>query len=214
MPLFNSQGKTILVLTPHTDDGELGAGASITKWIEQGIRVVYAAFSSCKTITLEGFPNDILTSEVKEATKILGILGEDLCLLDYEVRTFSLHRQKILDDMITLKKDFDPQVILLPSKNDLHQDHRVIYEEGIRAFKDRTILSYEMPWNNLTFDNVCFSCLEERHMMKKKEALSKYNSQQNRKYLSEQFTEAQLRFRGVQIGVEFAEVFEVQRLIF
>lgn len=205
--------KTILVLAPHTDDGELGAGGSIAKWIEQGKRVVYVAFSACQNTPVQGFPNDALLIEVKEATKILGISQNDLHIFDYDVRTFSMHRQHILENILSIKKKVNPQVVLLPSKNDIHQDHKVIYEEGVRAFKDRTILSYEIPWNNLTFDNVCFSFLEERHMKIKKKALHAYKSQLKRKYLNDKFIESQLRFRGVQVGVDFAEVFEVQRLI-
>jgi len=213
--MFDSESyKKILVLAPHTDDGELGAGGSIAKWIEQGKEVVYVAFSSCSNTPLEGFPKNILLTEVKAATKILGIEEKNLYTLEYEVRNFFKHRQEILDDMIKIKKSFDPQVVLIPSNNDLHQDHQIIYQEGIRAYKDRTVLSYEMPWNNLTFNNICFSCLEERHMKKKKEALCEYKSQSKRKYLNERFIESQMRFRGVQVGVEFAEVFEVQRLIF
>ena len=206
--------KKILVLAPHTDDGELGAGGSIAKWIEQGKEVVYVAFSSCSNTLLDNFPKNILLTEVKAATKILGIAEKNLYTLEYEARNFFRHRQEILDDMINIKRNFDPQVVLVPSNNDLHQDHQIICQEGIRAYKDRTVLSYEMPWNNLTFNNVCFSCLEERHMKKKKEALREYKSQSKRKYLNEEFIESQMRFRGVQIGVDLAEVFEVQRFIF
>ena len=36
----------VLVLAPHTDDGELGAGATIAKLIEHGADVRYVAFSA------------------------------------------------------------------------------------------------------------------------------------------------------------------------
>ena len=40
--------KKILVLAPHTDDGELGAGGTIAKFIESGSEVYYAAFSTAE----------------------------------------------------------------------------------------------------------------------------------------------------------------------
>ena len=39
--------KKILVLAPHTDDGELGCGASIAKFCAEGREVYYAAFCLC-----------------------------------------------------------------------------------------------------------------------------------------------------------------------
>lgn len=36
--------KNVLVLAPHTDDGELGAGSTINRLIEEGSKVTYAAF--------------------------------------------------------------------------------------------------------------------------------------------------------------------------
>ncbi|MEO8151003.1 MAG: PIG-L family deacetylase, partial [Bacteroidia bacterium] len=38
-------GKKVLVLAPHTDDGELGCGGSINRKIEEGSEVYYVAFS-------------------------------------------------------------------------------------------------------------------------------------------------------------------------
>ena len=50
----------ILVLAPHTDDGELGLGGTISKLIELGKKVTYVAFSTAQQSVPEGFPKDIL----------------------------------------------------------------------------------------------------------------------------------------------------------
>ena len=62
----------ILVLAPHTDDGELGLGGTISKLIELGKKVTYVAFSTAQQSVPEGFPKDILKTEVKKATAQLG----------------------------------------------------------------------------------------------------------------------------------------------
>ena len=36
----------ILVLAPHTDDGELGLGGTISKFISEGRKVTYVAFAT------------------------------------------------------------------------------------------------------------------------------------------------------------------------
>ena len=100
----------ILILAPHTDDGEFGCGGSISKWIEEGKEVFYATFSACKQSVLPQFPEDILITEVKAATATLGIPSKNLILYDYEVRTFNYRRQEILDDLIKLRTKLKPDL--------------------------------------------------------------------------------------------------------
>ncbi|MFT5055314.1 MAG: LmbE family N-acetylglucosaminyl deacetylase [Pseudoalteromonas distincta] len=201
----------ILILAPHTDDGEFGCGASINKWVEEGKEVYYVTFSACKQSVLPQFPEDILITEVKAATASLGIAPDHLILHDYEVRTFTYHRQEILDDLIKLRETLQPDLVLMPSLNDIHQDHKTIAEEGLRAFKFGSILCYEMPWNNLVFNTTCFITLEQRHIDKKIEALKLYKSQAHRPYSNPEFIKGLALNRGIQINANLAEVFEVVR---
>lgn len=205
--------KRVLVLAPHTDDGEFGCGATIAKLVEEGHDVYYAAFSACQQSVLPQFPSDILITEVKAATKVLGIRPENLILFDYDVRTFGYHRQEILDDLIKLRTEINPDVIFLPEKNDVHQDHKTISEEGLRAFKFASVLSYELPWNNITFTTSSFVHLDEKHVQIKIDALKEYQSQAHRPYSDEDFIRSMARIRGVQIGTKYAEAFDIVRWI-
>ena len=101
----------------------------------------------------------------------------------------------------------------MPSLNDLHQDHNTIANEGLRAFKRTTILGYELIWNNLNFNTAAFVKLNKKYIDLKCLALNEYNSQKGRDYLSSEFITSLARTRGVQIGAEYAEAFEVIRLI-
>lgn len=49
-----------------------------------------------------------------------------------------------------------PDIIFMPSANDIHQGHYSISQKGIRAFKFYTIFCYEMLWNKLTFNTSSF----------------------------------------------------------
>src|SRR5204863_2834378 len=126
------------IFAPHTDDGEFGCGGTIARLVESGCEVFYVAFSACRQSVQKEFPSDILITEVKAATKILGIVPENLILFDYEVRTFNYRRQEILEDIIKLKNDIKPDLVIIPSINDIHQDHYTVSNEGIRAFKFAT----------------------------------------------------------------------------
>ena len=203
----------ILVLAPHTDDGEFGCGATINKFLEEGKEVFVAAFSACEQSVLKEFPSDILITEVKEATAVLGIKPENLLLYQYDVRTFNYHRQNILDDLIKLRERIKPDLVLMPTLTDVHQDHHTIAEEGLRAFKFTSILSYELPWNNLSFNSSSFVIVSEKNVQKKVEALAKYRSQAHRPYANEELVRSICRTRGVQINSRYAEAFEVVRWI-
>ena len=206
-------GNKILLLSPHTDDGELGCGGTVAKLIEQGKEVYYVAFSACEQSVLPQFPKDILITEVKAATSTLGIPEDHLILKRFDVRTFNYHRQEILDILIRLREEIKPDTVLIPSLNDIHQDHKTIAEEALRAFKFINVLSYELPWNNLNFNTCAFEILEEKHVKTKVEALKKYQSQAHRPYANEEFLRSQVRMRGVQVSRKFAEVFEVIRTV-
>ena len=101
----------------------------------------------------------------------------------------------------------------MPSSHDLHQDHYTIAMEGLRAFKFTSILGYEVPWNNITFETSSFVYLEERHIEKKLASLQCYRSQIGRKYANSEYIKGLARTRGVQIGVDYAETFDVKRWI-
>jgi len=203
----------ILVLAPHVDDGEVGCGGAIAKFNEEGKKVYYVAFSIAEKSVPKKWPSDILLTEVKKATKVLGINERNLIVYRYEVRTFPLHRQEILEDLIKLREKIKPDLILLPSLNDIHQDHKTIAEEGVRTFKQYTILGYEEPWNNIAFETRVFIPLEKRHVEKKIKALKCYKTQRHRKYLDEEFIRSLARTRGTQIEGKYAESFEVMRWV-
>lgn len=208
-----SKFKRVLVLAPHTDDGELGAGGTIAKLIEKGSEVFYVAFSTAEESVPDHLPKDILKTEVKAATKELGIKEENLIIYNYKVRNLNYSRQDILENLISLRPKINPDLILMPSLNDIHQDHLTIAQEGLRAFKTFTILGYELIWNNLTFNTTSFVELDKKHIERKFNALKKYESQGHRDYTSEEFIFALARTRGVQIGKKYAEAFEVIRWI-
>ncbi len=210
---MNIIAKNVLVLAPHTDDGELGAGGFISKLIEQGAAVTYVAFSTAEESVPDHLPKDILKTEVKAATANLGIKPENLIIYNYQVRKLNYSRQEILENLIQIRRKSKFDLVLMPSLKDIHQDHATIAQEGLRAFKGTTILGYELIWNNLSFDTTSFVKLEERNIKAKYNALQCYSSQSGRDYMSKEFIYSLAKTRGVQIGAEYAESYEVIRWV-
>ena len=208
-----SKYKNVYVLAPHTDDGELGAGGTIAKLVELGANIYYFAFSTAQESVPKGLPKDILKTEVVNATTRLGIPNQNVVVYNYQVRKLNYSRQEILEDLIMHRQNLNPDLVLMPSLNDIHQDHATIAQEGLRAFKGSTILGYELIWNNLTFNTTAFIDLNKEQIQKKCDSLKEYKSQASRDYMNEDFIFSLAKTRGVQIGVKYAESFEVVRMV-
>lgn len=203
--------KRALVLAPHTDDGEFGAGGTINRLVRAGVTIRYIGFSGCEESVPKGYPADILRREVLEATSCLGIPNNNVSVLNYRVRRFNESRQDILEDMVRTRRDYAPDLVLLPSLNDIHQDHNVIAQEGCRAFKTATMLCYELPWNNFGVKSNAYIRLDEVALKAKLDAIRAYKSQAQRPYSQAETLTAWARTRGLEGGIDFAEAMEVLR---
>ena len=202
----------VLVLAAHTDD-EFGCAGLIQRIVAEGSQVRYIALSSCEESVPDGYPNDVLVGECRRCMHKLGVADDNVEVWDFPVRHFPRLRQEILENFFQLGRSWSPNLVLLPSSFDRHQDHETVAQEGFRAFKRASIWGYELPQNLVLFENSAFVALSKEQLDGKISALSCYQSQQGRAYSGEDFIRGLARVRGVQAGVDFAEAFEVIRLI-
>ncbi len=202
----------VLVLSPHTDDAELGCGGTISRLIEEGNNIFVAVFSICDDSLPVEFKKGTLREECLSSLMSLGVLKDNIFFFDYKVRYFNYERQSILEDLVKLKKSISPNLIFTPSIDDYHQDHKTISEESVRCFKNNcSILSYELIWNNTGFKNQLYFSLTKKNIEDKINCLSKYKSQSHRNYMNREFIQSLALVRGIQNGIELAEAFEVIR---
>ena len=139
---------------------------------------------------------------------------KDNCNLPIDMHLIHPSPKDILEELIAFRKKIGQiDMVVLPSSNDVHQDHQVIHQEGIRAFKHSRILGYELVWNNLSFTSNYHTKLSKKQLDAKWQAISEYKSQGFRNYKSQSFIEGLARVRGTQVGCEFAEAFELIRWI-
>ena len=206
----------ILILSPHTDDAELGAGGTIQKYIEQKKEILWVVFSTAEGSVPKEMPKNTLEKEFLKVTKKLNLNKDQFQINKFHVRKLHEKRQEVLELLIRLRNTFNPDLVIGPSLNDFHQDHIVVSTEMVRAFKTHSsILCYELPWNNVTFNTQYFEKLTKEQINKKVDILHCYQSQviKNRSYFDKDFIFGLARTRGVQINTDYAESFEVIRWI-
>jgi len=197
-PIFDN----VLVLSPHTDDGELATGGTIARFIESGSNVHFVAFSAWR---------QVLKDECEASLRTLGV--NDYAILDFPRRHFPEKRQEILQYLYDLNQERKIDLVLTPSLSDLHQDHQAVTNEALRAFKHSSILGYELPWNHIEFRENGFMSLQKKHVDLKLEALWCYETQYKRPYFNKDYLIGLIRSRGLHVGVEYAEAYEVIKLI-
>lgn len=207
--------KRVLVLCPHPDDETTCLGTVLRIMREsKGAEVRYVTFSKCEESVPKGFSADVIELECYECLRYAGIKRRNIEIKGYPVRLFPSWRQNILEDLVWWREYYGPDLVFCPSSADTHQDHRVIYEEVFRAFKNTTLLGYEFLQNQRVFDSSMFVALPGPFMILKMTALSKYVSQNKRAYMAAKSLLALARVRGLQHGgCEYAEAFEVIRMI-
>lgn len=207
----------ILAIAPHTDDLELACGGTINLSVQSGIEICCVALSDCQD-TLEGtdFSPKTLGQESKAALQLLGVKKEQIIIYHQTNKHFYRESRAIFDKLELLRKEFQPDTVLMPSLNDTHEDHRVVAHQALHVFRRSTsLMSYEQPWNNLVFNPNYFVPLTQVHIQKKLEALALFKTQVHlgRNYFNEDFILGLANTRGMQIATKYAEAFEIIRLI-
>jgi len=194
----------ILALSPHTDDVELGAGASLSRWKAEGHTILSVAFST-------GSPmGGSSSAEFMAACAVLGVEGR---LLAHRSSHFFDTRQDILGEMERLRDEFNPDLVLVHATGDKHQDHEVVTTEALRAFKTCSILGYETAWSSGNTAPTCYVRVKEVSVDRKMKMLYCYQSQQGRHYFNPGVVLGQLSYRGAQVKVKYAEAFQVIRWV-
>lgn len=201
--------RTILAIGPHTDDIEIGCGASLNKWGINGDNFTVVHLSHVFNHPISRKIID-LAEEASLSAGELGISLSNVHIYDFPVRRFNEHRQEILDLFITLKKTINPDIVLVPSTDDRHQDHQVVTQEALRAFYDIPMLGYDI--NSMVTGKMYIS-VDHRNVVAKLNALSKYESQRDKFRMGSKYIEADMMVKGLKIKVEYAETFEILRMI-
>lgn len=221
--------KKILVLSPHADDEILGCGGFISKYSKANYDINVLILTNANKGAPEIYsPKEIIKirKEAKIANKFIGtrkLFFENLPALNLNNYPF----YKITGIINTYIKKIKPEIILIPSSNDLHDDHKIIFKAAKVSMRPnkksnlKKILSYEVlsetEWNEnqKSFNPNYFVCLKKSDINNKINAFKKYKSQV-KKFPHPRSKEAIIslsKFRGGQAYADYAEAFKVEKIL-
>lgn len=205
-----SKIERVLVVSAHSDDGEIGCGGTVVRLLEEGAEVTYLYF----VLPPIAMNQPTAQQETDQALQVLGIDKIVHCKLGgYANRMFHAHRQDILDSLVWAYRDVQPDIVFTLSSLDRHQDHEIVSSETFRACKKSTILGYDFPWNMPRSQLGCYVAIEQKHLDKKLASIQKNTTQLFRPHLAVDAITALATVRGAAIGKRYAEAFEVMRWI-
>ncbi|MCC7119006.1 MAG: PIG-L family deacetylase [Anaerolineales bacterium] len=205
---MNFYGKRVLFLGAHPDDIELGCGALLHQIAPKTEVLCVTLSDNQKNPDLQN-----VKSEHYQSMQILGVVEKGVILGPFTTRVFPEARQEILEYFLKLRKDFKPDLIFTHSRQDVHQDHNIMTDEALRAFRGITVLGFDVVRSSYGFFPHFLVEVSEENVNKKIEALSKYTTYQDRYYFNSELTRSILIRHGALAERPFAEGFDILRIV-
>lgn len=204
---MNFYGKQVLFLGAHPDDIELGCGALLHHIVKQTDVLCVTLSDNQKNPSLKS-----VVDEHYEAMAVLEVPREKIILGAFTTRVFPDARQEILEYFLKLRRDFQPDLIFVHSKQDVHQDHNTMTDEALRAFRGITVLGFDVVRSSYGFFPHFLVEVTEADVDKKIEALSKYETYRDRYYFNSELTRSIMVRHGALAERPFAEGFDILRI--
>ncbi|MGB8981035.1 MAG: PIG-L deacetylase family protein [Anaerolineales bacterium] len=205
---MNFYGKRVLFLGAHPDDIELGCGALLHHIVDQTEVLCVTLSDNQKNPDLKN-----VKWEHYEALAVLGVPEEKIVFGPFTTRVFPNARQEILEYFLKLRREFNPDLIFVHSKQDIHQDHLTMTDEALRAFRGITVLGFDVVRSSYGFFPHFLVEVTEEDVNKKIEALAKYATYRDRYYFNSELTRSIMVRHGALAECPFAEGFDILRIV-
>lgn len=200
--------RTVLCLGAHSDDIEIGCGATLLGLQQQNpeLRIVWVVFSAEP-------PRD--GEARRSAADFLGGGRQhEIRIHPFRTSYFPTQSEAIKDCIEGLKAEFTPDLILTHFRDDRHQDHRLLSDLAWNTFRHHLILEYEIPKydGDLSAPNVFVPVPAETVERKISLLLRHFGTQSNKHWFSADLFRGLLRIRGMECGAQYAEAFYGRKL--
>jgi len=200
----------ILVVSAHPDDAEIGAGGTIARLVAERpdavvTWVVLAAPEPARAAEAQTSASAMLGS-VEQRIVIGGLRDGYLPYLGASAK-----------DALAAHQEVDPDLVVGPRRDDLHQDHRLVAELVPQLFRRATILEYEIPkWDgDLGQANLYVPLSTAEAAAKVAHLMDAFPTQHSHDWYSPDTFLAGLRLRGIECRAPdgLAEAFVCRKLV-
>lgn len=196
---------SVLCLGAHPDDIEIGCGGTLLALVARGdVTVTFA--------TLTGSAERREESRAAAAAFVPGAVSHQWELPDGRLPQHWGEVKEALEDLATT---VSADLVLCPSQEDAHQDHRVVGEIAPTVWRDATVLEYEIPkWDGDLRRVTTYVPVGAADARRKVRLLSEhYPSQVNRDWWDDEMFLGLMRLRGMECRSRYAEGFTTRKIV-
>jgi LmbE family N-acetylglucosaminyl deacetylase len=202
---------SVLCLGAHSDDIEIGVGATLLSLITAGVRlhVQWCVLSAVNEREVE--------ARNSAAAFLSGAAESSVDVRSFRDGAFPAQFDEIKSWFESLKRLAPPDVIFTHRRDDAHQDHRLVCDMTWNTFRDHFILEYEIPkWDgDLGRPNV-YQPVSAEVLERKIDILdAHFGSQRPKHWFDAETFRGLARLRGMECRApeRFAEAFVARKLM-
>lgn len=204
-----NQPLKVLCLGAHSDDIEIGVGGTLLELIEGGARldVTWCVLSASAERSKE--------AEASADAFLQGCEFAKLRLAQFRDGYFPYQGEPIKRWLEDVRSQVSPDVIFTHRRDDAHQDHREVCKLTWNAFRDHTILEYEIPkWDGDLGQPNAYVPLKARTINRKIELLETcFGTQRSKDWFDPETFLGLARLRGMECRApeKYAEGFVLRK---
>lgn len=202
---------SVLCLGAHSDDIEIGVGATLLGWLSVGVKldVLWCVLSAAAEREDEAR---------KSADSFLqGAANVRVEVMQFKDGFFPAEGEKIKGWFEALKLRSQPDLIFTHHSNDAHQDHREVCRHTWSTFRDHLVLEYEIPkWDGDLGQPNFYIPVTAQALERKIELLIRhFGTQRSKHWFDEETFRALPRLRGMECRARerYAEAFFARKVI-
>lgn len=201
---------SVLCLGAHSDDIEIGVGATLLSWLAQGV------FLDVHWCVLSGAGAREAEARASANEFLAAASSREVEVMSFKDGFFPEQGEQIKLWFESLKGRVAPDLIFAHRGDDAHQDHREVSRLAWNTFRDHFILEYEIPkWDGdmartNTYMPVTSSALQRKIDL----LISHFGSQRSKQWFDAETFRGLARLRGMECRApeRYAEAFIARKL--
>jgi LmbE family N-acetylglucosaminyl deacetylase len=219
--------KKIIVISAHPDDEILGVGGTLIKHRDNGDEIHWLIATN--VFERQGFSKERITRRQLEIEEVASRLKMYVHKLEYPTMGLSSRDLSTMVPKISkIFQEVEPEIIYVLNRSDAHSDHRILFDAVMACTK-----SFRYPSIKEIYMYECISETEFAPILHEKifipnvfvdisdqfeekiDIMAIYESEMGQHPFprSNRNLEALATFRGASCGVEYAEAFQLLKLI-
>jgi LmbE family N-acetylglucosaminyl deacetylase len=201
---------SVLCLGAHSDDIEIGVGATLLSMIARGVRL------DVHWCVLGGIGEREREARASAADFLSKAASAKVEVMSFRDGFFPEQGEAIKSWFEALKAQASPDLIFTHRRDDAHQDHRQVCRLTWNTFRDHCILEYEIPkWDGDMGQPNFYVPVYEAALRRKIELLNlHFGSQRSKHWFDSETFIGLARLRGMECRApeRFAEAFFARKL--